>query len=282
VVGPPAAACSSPADSAPYGSWTNRESLVSRRIHQTPCGGEFLTCSLRPALERLCSREVQPFDQTLQRLEILQAVDVFRAYLAASCGHGSHYATWSLGRNSVHPSWNRSILWRTFRAEQDWDAALFPSDPWPRVLNLWNPRRGNGQVENLPPRGRGGRNTLRRPTAAAPASWPRVFNLRNPLQRIGQVEKLAATGEGREPGSAEARRALEFRQHNRCSAFDPRWRNSSRRRLLPARRRRTVGLGRGLVNSRTSYKLAATGEGWDLGQVKNLPPRGRGELSAQT
>ena len=46
---PPAAACSSPADSAPYGSWTNRESLVSRRIHRTPCGGEFLTCSLRPA-----------------------------------------------------------------------------------------------------------------------------------------------------------------------------------------------------------------------------------------
>ena len=34
--------------------------------------------------------EVQPFDQTLQRLEILQAVDVCRAYLAASCGHGSH------------------------------------------------------------------------------------------------------------------------------------------------------------------------------------------------
>ena len=25
-------------------------------------------------------------------------------------------------------------------------------DPWPRVFNLWNPHRGNGQVENLPPR----------------------------------------------------------------------------------------------------------------------------------
>jgi hypothetical protein len=34
--------------------------------------------SLRP-------NEVQPFDQTLQRLEILQAVDVFRKYLAAGC-----------------------------------------------------------------------------------------------------------------------------------------------------------------------------------------------------
>ena len=37
--------------------------------------------SLRP-------HEVQPFDQALQCLEILQAVDVLRAYLAASCGHG--------------------------------------------------------------------------------------------------------------------------------------------------------------------------------------------------
>jgi len=26
--------------------------------------------------------------------------------------------------------------------------------PWPRVCNLWNPRRGHGQVKNLPPRGR--------------------------------------------------------------------------------------------------------------------------------
>ena len=32
-----------------------------------------------------------------------------------------------------------------------WDAKEF--DPWPRVFNLWNPCRGNGQVKNLPPRG---------------------------------------------------------------------------------------------------------------------------------
>jgi len=32
--GSPAAACSSPADSATGGSWTNRKSLVSRRIHR--------------------------------------------------------------------------------------------------------------------------------------------------------------------------------------------------------------------------------------------------------
>ena len=35
-IGSPAAACSSPADSATGGSWTNRASLVSRRIHRTP------------------------------------------------------------------------------------------------------------------------------------------------------------------------------------------------------------------------------------------------------
>ena len=35
-IGSPTAACSSPADSATGGSWTNRESLVSRRIHRTP------------------------------------------------------------------------------------------------------------------------------------------------------------------------------------------------------------------------------------------------------
>ena len=49
----PAAACSSPADSATGGSWTNRGSLVSRRMHRTPCGGEFLTCPLRPAPQHL-------------------------------------------------------------------------------------------------------------------------------------------------------------------------------------------------------------------------------------
>ena len=50
--------------------------------------------SAQVAIARLVTlrpHEVQPFDQALQRLEILQAVDVFRAYLAASCGHGSHY-----------------------------------------------------------------------------------------------------------------------------------------------------------------------------------------------
>jgi len=42
-------------------------------------------------LVTLRPHEVQPFNQALQRLEILQAVDVFRADLAASCGYGSHY-----------------------------------------------------------------------------------------------------------------------------------------------------------------------------------------------
>ena len=42
-------------------------------------------------LVTLRPNKVQTFDQTLQRLEILQAVDVLRAYLAASCCHGSHY-----------------------------------------------------------------------------------------------------------------------------------------------------------------------------------------------
>jgi hypothetical protein len=52
-VSSPAAACSSPADSATGCSWTTRGSLVSRRIHRTPCGGEFLTCPLRPAPQHL-------------------------------------------------------------------------------------------------------------------------------------------------------------------------------------------------------------------------------------
>jgi len=48
--------------------------------------------------------EVQPFDQTLQRLERLQAVDVFRAYLAASYGHGSHYGNFQLRAQLGPPS----------------------------------------------------------------------------------------------------------------------------------------------------------------------------------
>ena len=31
-------------------------------------------------------------------------------------------------------------------------AAIFPFGPLPRVFNLWNRRRGHGQVKNLPPR----------------------------------------------------------------------------------------------------------------------------------
>jgi hypothetical protein len=45
--------------------------------------------TLRPHAE-------QPFSQPLKRPERLQAVDVFRAYLAASCCHGSHYANFEL------------------------------------------------------------------------------------------------------------------------------------------------------------------------------------------
>jgi hypothetical protein len=105
------------------------ESRIARESQNSPapCGGEFLTCSLRPAPQRLCSREVQPFDQALQRLEILQAVDVFRAYLAASCGHGSHYGNFEPGAQLSPPSWIRWFLWflcRKFRAEHSWDAAL--------------------------------------------------------------------------------------------------------------------------------------------------------------
>ena len=48
--------------------------------------------------------EVQTFDQTLQRLEILQAVNVFRAYLAASCCHGSHYGNFELRAQLRPPS----------------------------------------------------------------------------------------------------------------------------------------------------------------------------------
>ena len=47
-------------------------------------------------LVTLRPHEVQPFNQPLQCLEILQAVDVFRAYLAASCCHGSHYGNFEL------------------------------------------------------------------------------------------------------------------------------------------------------------------------------------------
>ena len=34
-------------------------------------------------------------------------------------------------------------------------------DPWPRVFNFCNPHRGNGQVENLPPREAGATDLLR-------------------------------------------------------------------------------------------------------------------------
>ncbi len=55
-------------------------------------------------LVTLRPHEVQPFNQTLQRLEILQAVDVFRAYLAASCGHGSHYGNFEFRAQLRPPS----------------------------------------------------------------------------------------------------------------------------------------------------------------------------------
>ena len=56
-------------------------------------------------LDTLRPHEVQPFDQALQRLEILQAVDVLGAYLAASCCHGSHYGNFApRAQLSPHPS----------------------------------------------------------------------------------------------------------------------------------------------------------------------------------
>ena len=60
-------------------------------------------------LVTLRPHEVQPFDQSLQRLEILQAVDVFRAYLAASCGHGSHYGNFEL-RAQLSPTSLSSLV----------------------------------------------------------------------------------------------------------------------------------------------------------------------------
>jgi hypothetical protein len=55
-------------------------------------------------LVTLRPNEVQTFDQTLQRLEILQAVNVFRAYLAASCCHGSRYGNFELRAQLRPPS----------------------------------------------------------------------------------------------------------------------------------------------------------------------------------
>ncbi len=63
--------------------------------------------SVQVAIARLVTlrpNEVQPFDQALQRLKILQAVDVFRADLAASCGHGSHYGNFSSRAQLSPPS----------------------------------------------------------------------------------------------------------------------------------------------------------------------------------
>jgi len=59
-------------------------------------------------LVTLSPYEVQPFDQALQRLKILQAVNVFRAYLAASCGHGSHYGNFEL-RAQLRPAFLGSL-----------------------------------------------------------------------------------------------------------------------------------------------------------------------------
>ena len=48
-------------------------------------------------------------------------------------------------------------------------------DPWPRVFNLWNPCRGHGQVENLPPQGdEDGKARLER--ARVFELWQQVFN----------------------------------------------------------------------------------------------------------
>ena len=60
-------------------------------------------------LVTLRPHEVQPFNQPLQCLEILQAVDVFRAYLAASCGHGSHYGNFEL-RAQLSPTSLSSLV----------------------------------------------------------------------------------------------------------------------------------------------------------------------------
>ena len=76
-------------------------------------------------LVTLRPNEVQPFDQALQRLEILQAVDVFRAYLAASCCHGSHYGNFEPRAQLSPPPWIRWFLWRKFRAEHYWDGSDF-------------------------------------------------------------------------------------------------------------------------------------------------------------
>ena len=53
--------------------------------------------------------EVQPFNQPLQRLEILQAVDILRAYLAASCCHGSHCGNFEF-RAQLRPSSRVSLV----------------------------------------------------------------------------------------------------------------------------------------------------------------------------
>ena len=102
--------------------------------------------SLRP-------HEVQPFDQTLQRLEILQAVNVFRAYLAASCCHGSHYGNFEPRAQLGPPSLDSLASLAQISCRTLLERSSFLSSPWPRVFNLWSRCRGHGQVENLPPRG---------------------------------------------------------------------------------------------------------------------------------
>ena len=102
--------------------------------------------SLRP-------HEVQPFDQTLQRLEILQAVNVFRAFLAASCCHGSHYGNFEPRAQLGPPSLDSLASLAQISCRTLLGRSSFLSSPWPRVFNLWSRCRGHGQVENLPPRG---------------------------------------------------------------------------------------------------------------------------------